>query len=161
MTIPKTAPVLLGLAAILLSACAERAPIASAPVSVTPTGNPPLRGVIGFEPTEVRTRKDKKEVTGVSCDIQGVGYTASVVTPALINLPDQKANSQPVTTTCTLDGEMRSTVSQPYSKTSASNRSSAAANGGMLGAAVSGFVEGVRDKSNDDWGYYNIQVSFD
>lgn len=150
------------LVAVALSACGSSAPIASAPVSVTPTGNPPLKGVIGFEPTEVRAfNKDKKEISGVTCDIQGVGYTAKVVTPGLVNLPDQRANSQPVTTVCRLDDEIRSVVVKAYSKTSESNQNSASVNGGLIGAAVSGIVEGVRDKSRDDWGYPKIIARFD
>lgn len=148
-------------ATLFLSACAERSPITTPPVAVTPTGNPVLRGVVGFEPTELRSRKDRKEVSGASCDIQGVGFTAKATTPAMINLPDQKSHSQPVVTTCTLGGETRTVSSEAYSKTSSNNRASASANAGILGVAFSGIIEGVRDQSNDDWGYRNIIVNFD
>lgn len=150
-----------GLAVLALAACEGSAPITSAPVSVTPTGNPVLQGVIGFEPTEVRAYQDRAELAGVACDIAGVGYTANVVTPGLVNLPDQRAQSQPVTATCRKDEAVRTVVVQPFSRTASNNRQTAQANGGILGVVFSGVVEGVRDKTNDDWAYPMIRAEFD
>ncbi|RNF33147.1 hypothetical protein A7A09_018430 [Paracoccus methylarcula] len=127
---------------------------------MTPTGNPPLHGVIGFEPTPVRSYKDRKEIAGAACDVQGVGYTAELTTPGLVNLPDQRSNSQPVTVTCIADGVTRTEVASAYSKTSQKNSNNAAGSG-LLGAAIVGVYNGVRDKSNDDWGYPEIRVRFD
>lgn len=152
---------LAGLALLTLAACDGPAPISSAPVSVTPTGNPVLRGVIGFEPTPVRAYQGRNELAGVTCDIAGVGYTAKVVTPGLVNLPDQAAQSQPVTATCRKDDAVRTVVVQAFSRTASQNRASAQANGGILGVVFSGVVEGVRDKTNDDWAYPTIRTEFD
>lgn len=152
---------LAGVALLTLAACEGSAPITSAPVSVTPTGNPVLQGVIGFEPTPVRAYQGRNELSGVTCDIVGVGYTARVVTPGLVNLPDQRAQSQPVTATCRKDEAIRSVVVHAYSRTASNNRESAQANGGILGVVFSGVVEGVRDKSNDDWAYPTIRTEFD
>lgn len=72
----------------------------------------------------MRAYQGRNELAGVTCDIAGVGYTAKVVTPGLVNLPDQAAQSQPVTATCRKDDAVRTVVVQAFSRTASQNRAS-------------------------------------
>lgn len=145
---------------LALGACGGGLPISTAPQSVRFTGEVPLSLVQSYDPVELRTRIGKDEAPGAGCRLEGNGFTATVMTPALINLPVFGDKTRAVTVHCKLGENARTQVFQPYNATS-KEKQSAAYNNGVIGAVVVGIAEGVRDRTNDHYTYRGMVVTFE
>lgn len=150
---------------VLGAACTPAIEVTTQPVDVTFTSNASQPALTGYDATFVRSyvaegNQSKTETTGASCTFQGSGFNGLVQTPSIVNLPVFGAGSRPVTFSCT-DGKatvVRQAI--PYNVTS-DEKIAAGANGGLLGVIVMAGVDAARDKSDDAWGYRDVEVTFE
>lgn len=153
-----------GLCAVLVAGCNSTTEITNKPVDVAFKSNAAAQGIVGYEPTPVRAylKSDgkKAELTGVPCQIEGSGYSAKLLTPSLVNLPDYRDKSRPVSVSCTYDGKQATAQSLPYNATS-ENMMNNSSGGGLLGAIIVAGIDAARNKSNDDWSYHSASVEFE
>ncbi len=166
---------LLLLAAGSIAGCAQNMEITKAPVEVQRTAGFATQNYVGQDQATIRshfakdedTGEKKTEFSGANCSLKGRGFSASFTTPAIVNLPDYDYYSQPVTGSCSVNGETRPVVLTPYNETVRARQaasSSAGAQGGLIGVLVSGVVSGIveaaNDPTDDDWDYGNFDVIF-
>ena len=149
---------------LFCAACATNEPVTSVPVDVITVDKSAHSGLVGYEPIYVRTYlkpagKSRTEIKNVTCEIKGPGYTAKVVTPGIVNLPDKRDRSSSVNIICKKDGEIRNAIVTPYNKTSA-NLVNSGGSGGLLGVLLVSGIDSIRNKTDDDWGYPNAEIIF-
>lgn len=170
----KKAP-LLFLAAASIAGCTQNMEITKAPVEVQRTAGFATQNYVGHDQSVIRshfakdeeTGEKKAEFSGANCALKGRGFSTSFTTPAIVNLPDYDYYSQPVTGSCSVNGETRPIVLRPYNETVRARKAAASnsgAQGGLLGmvvtGVVSGIVEAANDPTDDDWDYGNYDVIF-
>ena len=108
--------------------------------------------------------------SGVPCQVKGENFSASMVTPAEVLLPDYGPLSKPVTVTCTYQGITRSATYAAFDATAAAagrdaqgdieNASAGEALGGILAGALAQAVVGRDRKGRNDWTYPVLRVSY-
>ena len=98
------------------------------------------------------------EVTGASCLVDSGVYSASVLTPANINVPDYGPSSPTLFVRCTAAAQSGSVTVNAYNATNAQRQASAGGMG-LLGAIIIGAVAAQqRNDAVDDFQYPAISV---
>ncbi|WP_458876620.1 hypothetical protein [Arenibacterium sp. CAU 1754] len=139
------------------------APIETPPQRVAFSSKTAQSNVDKFSTSAFRvTRKEGSkdvEIKGVACSIRGTGYSARVITPALVELPTYRGKTDPIQVSCSASGISVAETVQPYNETLARIRSSQSTSGGLIGvlavAAVQGVMQAARDPSKDQFAYRN------
>lgn len=147
----------------LLTGCVQHLPVTSPAVNVKFVRGVPGAGMLGFEPTHVRVfqkaDKGSVEIAGAECRIQGSGFSARLLSPAIVNLPDYGLKSLPVTATCTYGEQTATIIAKPYSATAESYRDYATSSAGLVGLLVAETAMSFdKEKKNHDFKYRPIHV---
>jgi hypothetical protein len=160
---------------VLIGLCAACTPpllsVTSVPVDVNVADESQISDAVGYEPIYIRTysqagNEPKLEIKDVTCEAKAPGFDAQVITPGILNLPDRRNLSSDVIITCTKDGITETGVAMPFNRTSENiaNAGVGAGSGNLIGAFVVQWIKNVyaaeRDKSEDDWGYRNVDIIF-
>lgn len=99
------------LACALLAGCVATAPITQPPVSMSFQNASRAAQATGLEPVTVRARLSANdeiaELASVPCQLNGPGYSARFVTPAVLELPIFGNTAPQVSLSCTYGGETR------------------------------------------------------
>lgn len=102
--------------------------------------------------------------SGVPCTLQGANYSARLVTPAKVLLPDYGPKSKPVTVTCTYQGVTRTATVSAFDATAAAAGREAGGNsntlGGVLVGALAESIVSIDRKGKNDWTYPGIEVRY-
>ncbi|UWQ48409.1 hypothetical protein K3722_10875 [Leisingera caerulea] len=147
--------------ALTVSGCMTYAPIETPPQKVAFSSQTARTNVDSFSTSAVRTireeGKKKVEVKGAACKIRGTGYSARVVTPALVELPTYRGKTNPVNISCAAGGMSATETVEPYNATLARIQSTQTSGGGLVGAlavaVAKGIAKSTRDPSKDEFAY--------
>ncbi|MGB1236210.1 MAG: hypothetical protein ACPG5U_10795 [Planktomarina sp.] len=156
----KTAISLLTVAS--LSACAASLPIETAPVNVTYTNAAASKDIVKMATPTVRASKynadgQSAELSGASCKIQGQGFVATVITPAVVRIPMKAGPPPNLTVTCT-DGTLTRTRVVSATNLTKQRIQNSGAGGGLLGALMASAIAAAQDPSNDEYEFQRISV---
>ena len=99
-----------------------------------------------------------KEIAGADCKIKTGTFSARVKTPAKLRVPVYRAQSAPISATCSLAGYKPNTaVASVYNKTK-SDRMSSAGSAGALGILTIALVNAASNEATHDFRYYPLAV---
>ncbi|MFW8592696.1 hypothetical protein [Cribrihabitans neustonicus] len=150
-----------GLLVLSVSGCMSYAPIDTPPQRVAFASETARDNVHDFSSVAIRTIKGegskKAEVKGAACTLRGTGYSARVITPAMVELPTYLGKTDPVQVTCTAGAMSAAETVKPYNLTLANIKSAQASGGGLVGvlavAVTKGIMKSARDPSKDIYAY--------
>lgn len=156
--IRKTLPIAF---ALTVSGCMSYAPIETPPQKVAFSSQTARTNVDSFSTSAIRTireeGKKKVEVKGAACKIRGTGYSARVITPALVELPTYRGKTDPVHISCDAGGMSVAETVEPRNETLARLQATQSSGGGLVGALAVAIAKGVakstRDPSKDEFAY--------
>lgn len=146
-----------------LAACQNFAEVTTPPQPVNFTNAGVAQAAIGLDESTVRSftqgeRSDKvgSEIVGANCNLQGNGFDATFITPAILQMPNFRGAADPVNVSCTVQGKTGSYQSNAVNLTlQRINQSSGQTS--LLGLAIEAAVQGVasaaRNPLNDEFGY--------
>lgn len=98
------------------------------------------------------------ELEGVSCKLSSDGYTASVVTPAQVNVPDYGYASRPIMARCDAKGYRPGVLTVSAFNLTEQENYSVATNGGLLGVMFAAIVHAASDVKKHDFAYPGLKV---
>lgn len=147
--------------ALTVSGCMSYAPIETPPQKVAFSSQTAQTNVDSFSTSAIRTireeGKKKVEVKGAACKIRGTGYSARVITPALVELPTYRGKTDPVQISCNAAGMSVAETVEPRNETLARLQATQSSGGGLVGALAVAIAKGVakstRDPSKDEFAY--------
>lgn len=108
-----------------------------------------------FAPGETEN-KAGDELIGASCSMQGSGFGASFVTPAIVQMPQFKGAADPISVRCSANGQTGSNDVKPINLTLAAIQQSTGQTsllGILVEAAFDGIATAARNPLNDKFGY--------
>lgn len=145
-----------------VSGCSLPLDITSNPVDVTFASPAYTRGIVAYDPVEIRAHGtingERAELSNVVCHLHGSGFSAEIFTPALVNMPDYGARSRPVAVRCRHNGVQKTVHAMPYNVTTERETGNE-----LIWSNKDGLSAAIHiDLSNkpDDWSYRSIYVWF-
>ncbi|WP_065330710.1 MULTISPECIES: hypothetical protein [Tritonibacter] len=144
-----------------LSACMQYEPLDTPPESVRFSSRIAQQNVSEYAIVEIRTltQSDGKtvEAKGVPCTINGIGYSAGIVSPARVSLPTYLGKTEDASVTCRLNGAGVSQKIPAINATVEKINSTQSSGGGLAGALavalVKGAIKSSRDATSDKFRY--------
>ncbi|MEM1378859.1 MAG: hypothetical protein AAGG69_15870 [Pseudomonadota bacterium] len=98
-------------------------------------------------------RFKRTELTGVSCVLEGEGYTANVVTPAQAQVPDYGFASPAIRVQCNKDGYKPSFKNITAFDATKAARMNASGQGGLIGVLGMGIINAADKGRRNDFKY--------
>ncbi|SMX36535.1 hypothetical protein [Maliponia aquimaris] len=149
---------------LILTACVKYSEITTPPQTVTFTEARAQSAATGFTDTIFRSfrstakgTRDDQELIGLRCTLQGNGFKASFVTPAILRMPAYKGAADPASVTCGDKADSATETLPPINMTLARMNQSTSSSGGLLGvaltAAAKGIAKAARDPLKDEFNY--------
>ena len=102
--------------------------------------------------------RGRNEVAGATCQIQSQPYSATLATPAYLQVPNYGRYSPPITAQCTLDDAEGGKTVQVFNETKEERRRSGQLALGLIGLAIAEGINAGSDTTNDDFAYPQIEV---
>jgi hypothetical protein len=129
------------------------APIETPPQKVAFSSQPARTNVDSFSTSAIRTIREEgkksAEVKGAACKIRGTGYSARVITPALVELPTYLGKTDPVHISCNAGAMSVAETVEPNNETLARIQSAQSSGGGLAGALAVAITKGVLTSTRD------------
>ena len=151
-----------------IAACTSYTEVTSPPQEVTFSSTSAQTASTGVSNATFRTTQsdadgdNEMEFSGASCAIDGSGFKASFVSPAIIKLPTYTGAADPLTVRCNAQGVAKSEVVAPRNLTLERIQGARTYSGGLagalIGAAVRGVARSTRDPLNDDFAYPDTTI---